>query len=129
MIRRPPRSTLFPYTTLFRSGKVQSRSITRESNPRPRARAPTVLVWARSAEATAARLRVPITEGGDMRYTRISADCHIDLPMLPPDLFTSNASAAMRDRMPYVAERPDAPYWTCKNGGSFGLCCGVGPSG
>src|SRR3989449_4312361 len=23
MIRRPPRSTLFPYTTLFRSGKVQ----------------------------------------------------------------------------------------------------------
>src|SRR5256885_11719266 len=27
MIRRPPRSTLFPYTTLFRSeGKVQARS-------------------------------------------------------------------------------------------------------
>src|SRR3712207_7148452 len=24
MIRRPPRSTLFPYTTLFRSGKVES---------------------------------------------------------------------------------------------------------
>jgi len=39
--------------------------------------------------------------GGDMRYTRISADCHIDLPWLPPDLFTANASAAMKDRMPY----------------------------
>src|SRR5258707_8450648 len=25
MIRRPPRSTLFPYTTLFRSGTVMSR--------------------------------------------------------------------------------------------------------
>src|SRR3712207_7249444 len=25
MIRRPPRSTLFPYTTLFRSGKVHQR--------------------------------------------------------------------------------------------------------
>src|SRR3712207_7925252 len=25
MIRRPPRSTLFPYTTLFRSGEVSSR--------------------------------------------------------------------------------------------------------
>src|SRR3712207_7871159 len=25
MIRRPPRSTLFPYTTLFRSGEVQRR--------------------------------------------------------------------------------------------------------
>src|SRR3712207_9056407 len=26
MIRRPPRSTLFPYTTLFRSGSVQVRT-------------------------------------------------------------------------------------------------------
>src|SRR5437660_7990725 len=33
MIRRPPRSTLFPYTTLFRSGAALVRS-------RPRARAP-----------------------------------------------------------------------------------------
>jgi predicted TIM-barrel fold metal-dependent hydrolase len=64
-----------------------------------------------------------------MDYTRISADCHIDLPWLPPDLFTSNASAAMKDRMPYVAEGPDGPHWTCKKGTSFGLVCGVGPSG
>jgi predicted TIM-barrel fold metal-dependent hydrolase len=64
-----------------------------------------------------------------MEYTRISADCHIDLPWLPPDLFTANASAAMKDRMPYVAEGPDGPYWTCKKGTSFGLVCGVGPSG
>jgi predicted TIM-barrel fold metal-dependent hydrolase len=64
-----------------------------------------------------------------MDYTRISADCHIDLPWLPPDLFTANASAAMKDRMPYVAEGPDGPHWTCKNGTSFGLVCGVGPSG
>src|SRR3712207_7995358 len=28
MIRRPPRSTLFPYTTLFRSAEVASRTIT-----------------------------------------------------------------------------------------------------
>ena len=28
-----------------------------------------------------------------MHYTRISADCHIDLPMLAPDFFTANASA------------------------------------
>ncbi len=64
-----------------------------------------------------------------MRYTRISADCHIDLPWIPPDLFVSNASAALRDRMPHVAEGPDGPYWTSKNGGSFGLVCGVGPGG
>jgi len=49
-----------------------------------------------------------------MRYTRISADCHIDLPWIPPDLFTSNASAEMKARMPYVTDGPDGPYWTCK---------------
>src|SRR3712207_8169656 len=27
MIRRPPRSTLFPYTTLFRSGKVHNHAV------------------------------------------------------------------------------------------------------
>ena len=39
-----------------------------------------------------------------MRYDMISADCHIDLIWLSPDLFTSNASAALKDRMPYVTE-------------------------
>jgi predicted TIM-barrel fold metal-dependent hydrolase len=64
-----------------------------------------------------------------MRYTRISADTHIDLPWLPPDLFTANASAAMKARVPYVTEGPDGPHWTARNGRSFGLVCGVGPSG
>src|SRR2546429_6645006 len=31
MIRRPPRSTLFPYTTLFRSLQRTGRSLTRDS--------------------------------------------------------------------------------------------------
>src|SRR2546422_1731036 len=30
MIRRPPRSTLFPYTTLFRSGQPKSRNSEKE---------------------------------------------------------------------------------------------------
>ena len=62
-------------------------------------------------------------------YSRISADSHIDMPWVPNDLFTANASAAMKDRMPYVVDGPDGPYWTCKNGMSFGLVGGVGPSG
>src|SRR6202140_5472372 len=38
MIRRPPRSTLFPYTTLFRSGRDKMRTITlADSEPRTRA--------------------------------------------------------------------------------------------
>ncbi|MGH7347165.1 MAG: amidohydrolase family protein [Candidatus Rokuibacteriota bacterium] len=64
-----------------------------------------------------------------MRYTRISADCHIDMPWLPPDLFTSNASALMKDRMPYVVEGPDGPQWTTKKGAPFGLVGGIGSTG
>jgi predicted TIM-barrel fold metal-dependent hydrolase len=64
-----------------------------------------------------------------MRYSRISADSHIDLPWMPNDLFTANASPALKARMPFVADGPDGPYWTCKNGMSFGLVCGVGPAG
>src|SRR3712207_8258767 len=30
MIRRPPRSTLFPYTTLFRSGRLDEHTIARK---------------------------------------------------------------------------------------------------
>jgi len=64
-----------------------------------------------------------------MRYRRISADCHIDFPWLPADLFTANASAAMKDRMPYVTEGPDGPYWTTKKGAGLGLVGGLGSSG
>src|SRR3712207_7206743 len=45
MIRRPPRSTLFPYTTLFRSGRP--RSIRPRSARAPRARAEEVRSAAR----------------------------------------------------------------------------------
>ena len=41
-----------------------------------------------------------------MRYEAISADCHVDLIWLPPDLFTSNASEGFKDRMPYVIDSP-----------------------
>src|SRR2546429_4059978 len=34
MIRRPPRSTLFPYTTLFRSQREQSTGAQRRQDPR-----------------------------------------------------------------------------------------------
>jgi len=64
-----------------------------------------------------------------MRYTRISADCHVDLPWLPPDLFTGNASAAMKDRMPYVTDGPKGPLWVTKTGATLGLMNGMGSAG
>src|SRR2546425_1994263 len=39
MIRRPPRSTLFPYTTLFRSAPAARRSSCPQARPTTRARA------------------------------------------------------------------------------------------
>ena len=64
-----------------------------------------------------------------MRYNRISADCHLDMPWMPPDLFVSEASQEMKDRMPYVTDGPDGPMWVTKSGATFGLKNGVGPSG
>jgi len=64
-----------------------------------------------------------------MIYNRISADCHVDLPWLPPDLFTANASSALKGRMPYVVDGPEGPLWTTKGGVSFGFANSVGSVG
>ena len=44
-----------------------------------------------------------------MKYDVISADGHVDLIWLPPDLFTRNASANLKDRMPHVIDGPKGP--------------------
>jgi uncharacterized protein len=68
-------------------------------------------------------------EGRAMKYDVISADCHVDLIWLPPDLFTANAPAAVKDRMPYVTDGPRGKEWVTKNGASFGLDAGMGSAG
>src|SRR5258707_2083401 len=64
-----------------------------------------------------------------MKYDVISADCHVDLIWLPPDLFTANAPAAVKERMPYVTDGPRGKEWVTKNGASFGLMNGMGSAG
>ena len=64
-----------------------------------------------------------------MEYKVISADGHIDLIWLPPELFTENASASMRDRMPYVTDGPNGPNWVSNKGSYFGLVNGMGSAG
>ena len=64
-----------------------------------------------------------------MKYEIISADCHIDLIWLPPDLFTANASAALKERMPYVTDGPKGPRWVTRKGAEFGLVNGMGSGG
>lgn len=64
-----------------------------------------------------------------MKYQVISADCHIDLCWLPPELFVSESSAALRDRMPFVADGPEGPHWRTKSGVTMGLVNGMGSMG
>jgi len=64
-----------------------------------------------------------------MGYEVISADCHVDLCWLPPDLFTSGASATMRERMPFVADGPNGPTWKTKRGANLGVVNGMGSGG
>ena len=64
-----------------------------------------------------------------MEYRRVSADCHLDMPWMPPELFVSEASAEMKDRMPFVTGGPDGPQWVTNKGANFGLLNGVGPGG
>jgi predicted TIM-barrel fold metal-dependent hydrolase len=64
-----------------------------------------------------------------MQYKRISADCHLDMIWLPPDLFTAQAPRDLKDRMPFVAEGSQGKEWVANNGASFGLVGGVGSAG
>jgi predicted TIM-barrel fold metal-dependent hydrolase len=59
----------------------------------------------------------------------ISADCHVDLCWLPPDLFTSNAAPELRERMPYVTDGPTGPVWVTKKGAGLGRVNGMGSAG
>ena len=64
-----------------------------------------------------------------MRYEMISADCHVDLCWLPPELFTENASSALKERMPFVADGPQGRHWKTKKGANLGLVNGMGSGG
>src|SRR2546422_7863705 len=66
MIRRPPRSTLFPYTTLFRSGVVR-----RALRPLPE-RARIVHLPRKMADGLPASLR-RVGGGGDRKSTRLNS--------------------------------------------------------
>jgi predicted TIM-barrel fold metal-dependent hydrolase len=64
-----------------------------------------------------------------MPHDLISADCHVDLCWLPTTLFTDRASAAMRDRMPYVTDGPKGKIWVTKKGANLGRMNGMGSAG
>ncbi len=64
-----------------------------------------------------------------MQYKRISADCHLDLPWLPPELFVSEAKRELKERMPFVEDGPDGPRWVTRAGVFMGIPGAVGSVG
>src|SRR3712207_7870817 len=70
MIRRPPRSTLFPYTTLFRSAEV---GVGRPEKEAGRARHRKVVDGAREAECPLAHLDGVPELAEDRKSTRLNS--------------------------------------------------------
>src|SRR3712207_7932802 len=75
MIRRPPRSTLFPYTTLFRSRPSAGNACTRPdvAAVTTAARQPRVTAAAQAARSERARSEGARSEGGDRKSTRLNS--------------------------------------------------------
>ena len=59
----------------------------------------------------------------------ISADGHIDFPLLPETLWSDNAPAALRDRMPQIVESERGRVWQTAKGVPLGLVGGMGSAG
>src|ERR1035441_2017182 len=70
MIRRPPRSTLFPYTTLFRSSDVQTRSSSVKECVAIGVQQPVVLGSGRAAEDTDVRYAGAGDDKDDLKRRR-----------------------------------------------------------
>src|SRR5438034_11409149 len=102
MIRRPPRSTLFPYTTLFRSPRGWSASTT----PGPRARVPArafALRFPPGWYARTAPAPVPPADSGSGRSTR---RCALGLEAPEPGLELIEVALVLHRRPEPPARAP-----------------------
>ncbi len=46
-----------------------------------------------------------------MKYSLISADTHMDLVYIPPEVFVENTPSELRDKVPRVEDTEEGPYW------------------
>src|SRR3989454_6743475 len=90
MIRRPPRSTLFPYTTLFRSLDAALRL-------RPGSGGPNVLVGGAPAQQARAGALFPPRRGRRVAFQLLARQRAADLDARPPDPWLSAAAPGARD--------------------------------
>ncbi len=63
-----------------------------------------------------------------MEYKVISADCHIDIPWLPADLFVLQAPNKLKERMPRVVDTKEGRQWIAE-GQPLAWVAGAGLTG
>src|SRR2546426_5586164 len=77
MIRRPPRSTLFPYTTLFRSGILRNESTSPRSWRGRRARVPARAALPGTRPATVATTGGLARERSEEHTSELQSPCNL----------------------------------------------------
>src|SRR2546425_11014425 len=100
MIRRPPRSTLFPYTTLFRSTRDSREGFEQRRNLRP-----AELSWGHRTSCSG--LKVAPSYIGPTRPSRIF------------DRF--RAELSLRSAVTTLTQRLDEPPWSAPRDGEVGV--------
>src|SRR5689334_23804626 len=88
MLRRPPRSTLFPYTTLFRSTLPPSSGVRRSAECRDR---PHLRPAPEDREGAAGARMAPWTAPG-----RVAGPVHTETPLMPGAILTDAELASIR---------------------------------
>src|SRR5256885_11909623 len=100
MIRRPPRSTLFPYTTLFRSGETPTASVdaspnrTRESVLHSRGNSENVQTDRKSTRLNSSHLVISYAVFCLKKKKKVHSQHHNSntrIPTVPPHLITLRA--------------------------------------
>src|SRR2546429_4255280 len=77
MIRRPPRSTLFPYTTLFRSRYVTSPAVTRSASGEESASVSVVPMYESSSQGSTNITRPSIWERSEEHTSELQSRLHL----------------------------------------------------
>src|SRR5437016_14202561 len=106
MIRRPPRSTLFPYTTLFRS--LSPFVVGQDGKPRGPVKPVTVPVTIRIRDSKAVEMRIVdylLREDGEMQTilsARTPNDSPLTLAVLLQDDLESSVSVEARNIAAFI---------------------------
>src|SRR3712207_9245928 len=104
MIRRPPRSTLFPYTTLFRSHVIAGKAVAFKE-----ALSPEFRTYQRQIVANAKALAEALQKAG-LRLCSGGTDNHLMLVDLRPKKLTGKVTEGLLDKAGITVNKNMIPF-------------------